>query len=828
MERMSKMEILDFNNEEVKEELVRHIKSGVLVPIIGSGFTGNEELKNGKKVPNGRMFKELMINEIVKIDNSLSEKELKNEKFSEISSIFWELVGKEVRKDILKNNFIGVKLSPLKEKFLNIDWPYIYTLNIDDAIERYGEYSKLLPYKRFEKSQTSQMKRVYKMHGDANEEIFYDNNKESIIFNENHYIKSLEENQEMLAEFISDYKENNIIYIGCSLDDEIDLQYAVSKCGDLSEIHTNRYFVTNEEINIKSKIKLRKYGINKILKVNDYNEFYKTMTKITIDNEIFGEQQLLEFINPDIEVMKFDFEENLRHLLNGIDIYKDNRFIIPQYFIERDKTKDIIKIVEKNDLVVLVGRRISGKTFILADLVKKMKAKRDVYFFPSTVLVSEEIILKLLKIKNSLIIFDTNSIDFSNIVFVKKQMEIFKRNNTKIVITANTNDNLMFIFAPMVKKFKIEEIKINNVLSQQEYDDINKKLSKIGISEFLEYKPINTRKNYKLTILDNIVRLSNDIYGTEIQSFVRLNTNLSRDISPEELKILVMLATGDKIYRPMLQRIGIDDEKLSYIKKKYSPIIDVEGSAMIEKRYHTNEKIVCNSRIWLLYMLGKYSDLPNSAERIGEVISEIVECLINYKDYKSLIKNMILFDNLNQIFVKENRGAIKVIFEVYSSLQDTELYEDRNYWLQRSKSILSLKRTEKDELEKALKYALKAYNDADKDDRYSKIKENSSLTIAMIYGRIFTVSKLNDVECFNNCINWYYTAICKYNENAYIKDFVKKSKLYRNRQGSDFENILNVIINKRLPIYNENKYKANELYKNRSDLESAIAVELDE
>ena len=49
MERMSKMEILDFNNEEVKEELVRHIKSGVLVPIIGSGFTGNEELKNGKK-----------------------------------------------------------------------------------------------------------------------------------------------------------------------------------------------------------------------------------------------------------------------------------------------------------------------------------------------------------------------------------------------------------------------------------------------------------------------------------------------------------------------------------------------------------------------------------------------------------------------------------------------------------------------------------------------------------------------------------------------------------------------------------------------------------
>ena len=123
---------------------------------------------------------------------------------------------------------------------------------------------------------------------------------------------------------------------------------------------------------------------------------------------------------------------------------------------------------------------------------------------------------------------------------------------------------------------------------------------------------------------------------------------------------------------------------------------------------------------------------------------------------------------------------------------------------------------------------MKAYNDADKDDRYSKIKENSSLTIAMIYGRIFTVSKPNDVECFNNCINWYYTAICQYNENAYIKDFVKKSKLYRNRQGNDFENILNVIINKRLPIYNENKYKANELYKNRSDLESAIAVELDE
>jgi hypothetical protein len=66
------MEKLKFDDDNVKDEILREIRSGSLIPIIGSGFTGGEILTNGRKVPNGREFKKMMIDEIIKKDQSLS------------------------------------------------------------------------------------------------------------------------------------------------------------------------------------------------------------------------------------------------------------------------------------------------------------------------------------------------------------------------------------------------------------------------------------------------------------------------------------------------------------------------------------------------------------------------------------------------------------------------------------------------------------------------------------------------------------------------------------------------------------------------------------
>ena len=121
-----------------------------LVPIIGSGFTRGCKTKN-RTVPSGEEFKLEMIAEILKHKQlSDAQKEKLNKKtFSEIADYYFDekWVPKEVSSFNLEMCFKNVELNEEKISFINnIDWPYIYTLNVDDAIENISEYEKALPY----------------------------------------------------------------------------------------------------------------------------------------------------------------------------------------------------------------------------------------------------------------------------------------------------------------------------------------------------------------------------------------------------------------------------------------------------------------------------------------------------------------------------------------------------------------------------------------------------------------------------------------------------------------------------------------------------------
>ena len=56
---------------------------------------------------------------------------------------------KEEQRKYLRDNFTKVELNEEKKKFLEIKWPYVYTLNIDDAIERNSGYENVVyPYRK--------------------------------------------------------------------------------------------------------------------------------------------------------------------------------------------------------------------------------------------------------------------------------------------------------------------------------------------------------------------------------------------------------------------------------------------------------------------------------------------------------------------------------------------------------------------------------------------------------------------------------------------------------------------------------------------------------
>lgn len=138
-----RMKIIPFS--EIKNELISNMQRGLLIPIIGSGFTRNCSSFRGK-VPSGNDYRRYMIGRILEAEPSLSvEKErLEKETFSNISSMYHKVVPNEAQEQYLRNNFTRVAIEDKKKDLLSLPWPYIYTLNIDDGIEKNSDYCRVI------------------------------------------------------------------------------------------------------------------------------------------------------------------------------------------------------------------------------------------------------------------------------------------------------------------------------------------------------------------------------------------------------------------------------------------------------------------------------------------------------------------------------------------------------------------------------------------------------------------------------------------------------------------------------------------------------------
>lgn len=83
--------------------------------------------------------------------------------------IFIKKVDIGIQKSYLLNNFTKVELSQVKKNFLSLQWPYIYTLNIDDGIENNGDYTVVYSNRPVDEAIFDHSRCVIKLHGDVNE-----------------------------------------------------------------------------------------------------------------------------------------------------------------------------------------------------------------------------------------------------------------------------------------------------------------------------------------------------------------------------------------------------------------------------------------------------------------------------------------------------------------------------------------------------------------------------------------------------------------------------------------------------------------------------------
>lgn len=750
------MEYLDIADIKTERLIRTCLENESLIPVFGAGFTAGEKSKGGV-VPNGEKFKEIMISSIINNSPKLKDHsgQLKSREFSQIAELYLnkKIVPTEKVKNDIENNFLGVKLQGNKNDFLKISWPYLYTLNIDDAIENNSNYTAVLPYLNISKNSRS-FGCVYKVHGDATHEIIYDE-KTSLIFSSSQYIRSLIKNESMLLFLKTDLVEKNVLFIGCSLRNEIDLLYSVIGQDEQPSNASRRIYVTTTKPDAIKELDLETYFINTVILTSDYDAFYEKIISIASEYSKKEKDPLEKFILSKTNRLDEEKNINIDFLLKSSSIFngKPHYITTPYFAIERSENNNIINSCIHNPITILKGRRFSGKSQSLLNIANQTSQKH-VYFFPSTISVTEETLSECFSKENSLFIFDTNVLNYKVASFIRDKIAILTENNSSILIACNPTEIDIantFVFA-FDGEFYFE---IENKFDPNELKNLNNKLSKLGIINFQSNK----------SILDNTFYLSRE-YPDRKSRIVKFD-----ELSSSEIKALLVISVFDKIYSSAARAIGLHLGGMQQLATKLHPILELEIADKTEIQHHSHTKLSLNSKPWLFQVLADFNKNKGNSQT-SLLIKELVEVFIGNQHFNYIQQKVIMFDTLNQVFSYDKGGAGSLIKEVYITIQPL-LSDSPDYWLQRAKSILKLEQKDIDTIKDGIDYARKAFKDGIRD----KTINNAEFTIALLYGKLCKLENYSEPNNIVEAIDWFHTAINKNKSNkAYVDSMLEHSR----------------------------------------------------
>lgn len=789
------MKVVNFT--DIKQELVNHLIDKRIVPILGSGFSFGSKTACGV-VPNGKNMYKYMVSKIKEM--GIASNELDGKKFQQIASYYNSLISCEERRRYLLENFLNVKLTQIKKSFLKINWPYIYTFNVDDAIEKNSSYSTVLaPMRQFFSKTFEDRRCVIKLHGDADEMTKYLNGDNFSVFDQMQYIKSLKGNQFLLTKLKEDFQYRNLIFVGCSLEEETDILSVFSELEVSKIAQVDRYFVSDHIPSKIQKIELEQYGITCVVVVDKYDLFYYGLYEEYQNNKAISADVLDSYLNIPVKGLNIGRNKILRYLLNGVPLFniKERKITIPKFFISRNITKTILNDFGSTNIQIVYGRRISGKSYLLADIYRNIFNKNK-YFFDSRTQLNGVSINKLLQKENSVIIVDTNVISRQDFTNVLQLQEAMKKRDIHFIIAIHSSDkDILSILTndlPYTKCYELNHILTDSEQEEEsEYRRLKLALNALNILNFEK----------RLSILDNIIMLQNIF---QYESDLRL-PNMDVPVGDRDIiASLILLAMKGKI----------SSNELAYFSFKSLPTgLDRKQEMVFENDYRyllnpdifdgTGFQIVCNAQAWLLNQMSIISSNNVYFDTIIEAYHYLVSMtkkreMWRKKNFKNRdVEELIRFDTLNQIFRGDNkRGSKELIKAIYDNLQ-TVLNDSYNFHHQHAICLL-WGVEESESINEDLKKSLSAALIADSTVRELLDKNYSSKPLQIAFAHIqFTLSMIK-VKVFNfsptkeNFIN-AVDQLCVTMGNKYNLESQELTRNARNMRG-DYS--INGFINKLL------------------------------
>ncbi|MCS6514798.1 SIR2 family protein [Burkholderia thailandensis] len=742
--------------------------TGRCIPFLGAGFTMGEKAHKGT-VPSGRDFEVIMRNAIstAAVSEKPSEDSLKKYDFQQLADEYFRepIVDIDAIKTTLLNHFTNVSISSeAKKAFLKWDWEYFYTLNIDDAIERELNAIKVLPFTDFSQHKTTQF--VYKLHGDAADAVTAASRETfRLVFGSVDYIKSLITNRALLSALTNDLAERHLLFVGCSLSDELDILFSLSghTISNNGLPATSRVYVTGSEpVDYEDKKKLRRYGITDVLVV-DYADFYAFVGSVPNPNAL-SKSPLSTYAYSDSTRKGADNKDFLRYLLQISWRAHDNPGASA---IPRDKLTQIEPLLSE-PIVVLYGRRFSGRTSMLFAILRAHTNRRR-FAVLSSAAASDAVMNDIVRTKDALIAIDSDAVSYQQLQMLVRKIDQVRDNNTTLLLAMNRG--WLTALGPQIAQFAIE---VEERMSLAEANKINSHLDEFGFSKKWE----KSEKH-----LDNIFSLSESpVVKKLFKQRSRLHENIERlqrqwsqtSVGHLEFSLLFYLGTRQRIYsryfRELAKDMGLSHLSNTHFEdfaRQWQPFVELEDSDASSMRSEKSASvIVANASAWIHYALHRI------AKKLGptETAAQIVRTFRMMKNIEEKAFELLLFDNLNLIFAEDLSFRSAAIREIYESLA-TYLANDPDYWLQRAKSIYYLSNNV-DDLLVGAEYCEKSIV-----KKAVKTNTNAKLTKANLLGKICKVKKEPRDSDLISAIDAYITAIESRAENpVYIDDLLRKSK----------------------------------------------------
>lgn len=648
--------------EEIWDELKRHIKSNSLFPIIGSGFTmGCQTKASDFLVPSGSQMKEYMISYLASLGHTVPAEA----SFSRTAR-YYELFAKQDDYwKYFRDHFLDVKLPEPQRSFLSVKWRYVYTLNLDDAIEHNSRYEEIvLPKRNIRLDALEPYKCVFKLHGDAHEIVRYQE-KNNAVLSITEYVSSLSDSKSMLEKLTQDLNYNNAIFVGCSLVDELDLLSVANELRFKNTAQINRYYVTRSFPSPFEQADFADYGIDTIILVDDYDSFYYQFTKLANECNNISTDEIESYCN--FTIAEAPSKKSTDYLISGrylLDM-KARTVFYPQFFVERDMESAVLAEMQNARIQIIHGSRISGKSYFLAGLIRKIK-NRDVYYFDSRSHIDKKLLEKLLNMFHSVLLIDTNVLDREATKTLFQSVSLLASRESNVVLCVNNSDRDIFQMIrdnhhedrePLVRSYHLEKrfsFANPGKLETKEVEILNEKLKLEEIIPFEKHH----------TILDNLIK---------IQTYMRAKAPTKFDdrisVSVEDTKkmsLIIMLVLNEKVTAYELVRCGLIQENAALLKESKITIEEDHCQLLsIDSIDMASYQVVCNANVWLLDQLRALSAKPQYHKTIIDGFYHIVHSFLDGSRRYKTVEDYVKFDRLNELFPNGKR----LIQDIYDALR---------------------------------------------------------------------------------------------------------------------------------------------------------------